>query len=52
MMPFLMMVKTMMGLPRLSTSLLVQVDRPSIIIFMRFVVALLVMCSSIHQVTH
>ena len=49
---FLMVVKTMMGLLRLSTSLLMQVARLSIIIFMRFVVALLVMCSGIHQVTH
>jgi len=51
-MPILMMVKTMMGLLDLHTSLLMQVARLSIIIFMRFVVALLVMCSGIHQVTH
>jgi hypothetical protein len=52
MMPILMVVETMMGLLRHYTSLLMQVAGQSIIIFMRFFVALLVMCSGIHQVTH
>ena len=52
MMPILMVVKTMMGLLRLYTSLLMQVARLNIITFMRFVIALLVMCSGVHQVTH